>query len=208
VTLERWLAFVATSAVVLVVPGPTILTMTGYAMAYGSRANPLLVSAVALGDLTAISLSLLGIGALLVASTTMFTVAKWAGAVYIFYLGVERIRRRNVTHAAPAEGTMTRRRLFGQMYAATLLNPKGIVFYVAFLPQFVGAESHAFGQLLALALTFTTMAAINAAMYAAGASLVSSRLTSGAAPRIINLATGALLLGAAVWTMTNFPPPS
>jgi len=205
VTLERWLAFVATSAAVLVVPGPTVLTMTSYAMAYGRRASALLVCAVALGDLTAISASLLGVGALLVASPTMFTIVKWAGAIYLLYLGLERLGRRSVVHTTPTEATMARSQLFGRMFAVTLLNPKGVIFYVAFLPQFVGAGSPAFGQLVVLVLTFATLAAINASMYASGASLVSTRLASGTAPRIFNVVSGALLVGAAAWAMTTTP---
>jgi threonine/homoserine/homoserine lactone efflux protein len=204
VTFERWLAFVATSAVVLVVPGPTILTMTGYVMAY-ARARALLVSAVVLGDLTALSASLLGVGALLAASTTMFTIVKWAGAAYILYLGLDRLRRRDVIDTAPAEAAMPRRQLFGRMFAVTLLNPKGVIFYVAFLPQFVAPESEMFGQLLVLALTFATLAAMNASLYAAGASLLSARLASGTAPRIFNVVSGALLVCAAAWAMTSTP---
>jgi threonine/homoserine/homoserine lactone efflux protein len=205
VTLERWLAFVATSAVVLVVPGPTVLTMTSYVMGYRRRASAVLVGAVALGDLTAISASLLGVGALLVASPTMFTIVKWGGAIYTLYLGLERLRRPSVSQPTPAEATMGRRQLFGRMFAVTLLNPKGVIFYVAFLPQFVGAGSPPFGQLVVLALTFATLAAFNASMSAAGASLVSTQLASGTAPRIFNVLAGALLVGAAAWTMTTTP---
>ena len=204
-TRECWVAFVATSAVVLVVPGPTVLTMTSYVIAYGRRARALLVCAVALGDFTAISASLLGVGALLAASPRMFTIVKSAGAVYILYLGLERLRRCSVIHATPAEATLARSQLFGRMFAVTLLNPKGVISYVAFLPQFVGAGSPAFGQLVALALTFVALAAINASMYAAGASLVSTRLASGTAPRIFNVVSGALLVAAAAWAMTTTP---
>ena len=166
-TLERWLAFVATSAVVLVVPGPTMLTMTSYVMAYRRRASAVLVCAVALGDLTAISASLLGVGALLVASPTAFTMVKWAGVLYVLYLGLERLRQRNVVQTTPIEATMGRWRLFGRMFAVTLVNPKGVVFYVALLPQFVDPSSPPPGQLVVLALTFATLAAMNALkMYA------------------------------------------
>jgi threonine/homoserine/homoserine lactone efflux protein len=207
VTLQRWLAFVATSAVVLVVPGPTILTMTGYVMAYGRTARVLLVSAVALGDLTAVAVSLFGVGALLAASSTMFTVVKWSGAIYILYLGCERLRGRRMTHASRDGATMGRRQLFARMFGVTVLNPKGVIFYVAFLPQFVDPDRQAFGQLLVLAITFVTLAALNAAVYAAGASLVATRLVSGSAPRMFDIVSGVLLVGAAVWAMTTHPTP-
>jgi threonine/homoserine/homoserine lactone efflux protein len=203
VTFQRWLAFATTSALVLVVPGPTILTLTSYAMAYGRRANALLVSAVTLGDLAAVSASLLGVGALLAASTTVFDAVKWAGAIYILYLGINRLRGQRIVQASHAEPTMAPWRLFGRMFGVALLNPKGIVFYVAFLPQFVDEQRQGLVQGLVLAITFVTLAAINASLYATGASLVSRRLASGTAARIVNLASGALLICAAAWAMTT-----
>lgn len=72
-SLEIWLAYVAASAVVLVVPGPTILTVISYSIAHGRRATPAVVPGVALGDSTALTVSLLGLGAALAASATTFT---------------------------------------------------------------------------------------------------------------------------------------
>jgi threonine/homoserine/homoserine lactone efflux protein len=82
-SLELWLAFVAASAVMLVLPGPTILTVISYSIAHGRRANLPLVAAVALGDSTALVLSLLGLGALLATSATWFTVIKWVGGLFL-----------------------------------------------------------------------------------------------------------------------------
>ena len=80
-TIESWLAFVAASAVLLIIPGPTILTVISYSMAQGRRAKLPLVAAVALGDSTALVVSLLGLGALLASSAFWFTVVKWVGGV-------------------------------------------------------------------------------------------------------------------------------
>src|SRR3954468_769604 len=91
-SIEHWLAFVAASAVLLVIPGPTILTVISYSMAHGRRANVPLVAAVALGDSTALVLSLLGLGALLSASAFWFTIIKWAGGLYLLYLGIRMLR--------------------------------------------------------------------------------------------------------------------
>jgi threonine/homoserine/homoserine lactone efflux protein len=143
-SIELWLAFVAASAVLLVIPGPTILTVISYSLAQGRRATVPLVAAVALGDSTALALSLLGLGAVLASSAFWFGVVKTAGGLYLIYLGV-RLFRRGV---ASAEITLpsapgSRRRLFANTWLVTALNPKGIVFFVAFLPQFVspGAEA-------------------------------------------------------------------
>src|ERR1700741_243052 len=90
--IEHWLAFVAASAILLIIPGPTILTVISYSMAQGRRANVPLVAAVALGDSTALVVSLLGLGALLATSAFWFTVIKWAGGLYLVYLGVKLLR--------------------------------------------------------------------------------------------------------------------
>ena len=91
-SIELWLAFVGASAILLVLPGPTILTVISYSVAHGRRANAALVAAVALGDSTALALSLVGLGALLATSAFWFTVVKWAGGLYLLYLGIKLLR--------------------------------------------------------------------------------------------------------------------
>ena len=91
-SLQLWLAFVAASAVLLIIPGPTILTVISYSVAHGRRANVPLVAAVALGDSTALVVSLLGLGALLATSAFWFTAIKWVGGLYLLYLGIKLLR--------------------------------------------------------------------------------------------------------------------
>ena len=136
--IELWFAFVGASAVLLIIPGPTILTVISYSMAHGRRANVPLVAAVALGDSTALVVSLLGLGALLATSAFWFTVVKWVGGLYLLYLGVKLLRAGiSSTELAPPAAPGSRWRLFANTYLVTALNPKGIVFFVAFLPQFI-----------------------------------------------------------------------
>ena len=87
-TIEHWLAFVAASAVLLILPGPTVLTVISYSLAQGRRARGPLIAAVALGDATALSLSTLGLGALLATSSFWFTTLKWVGGLYLLFLGM------------------------------------------------------------------------------------------------------------------------
>src|SRR5262249_24511196 len=117
VSIELWSAFVAASAVLLVIPGPTILTVISYSMAHGRRANVPLLAAVALGDSTALVVSLLGLGALLAASAFWFTAVKWAGCLYLLYLGIKLLRAgiSSTDLAAPA-APGSRWRLFANTY--------------------------------------------------------------------------------------------
>ena len=86
-SFEVWLAFAAASAVLLTIPGPTVLLIIAHAVAHGRRAAPATMAGVVLGDLVAMTASLAGLGALLAASATLFGVLKWAGAAYLVYLG-------------------------------------------------------------------------------------------------------------------------
>jgi len=200
--VELWLAFVAASAVLLIIPGPTILTVISYSMSHGRRANVPLVAAVALGDSTALVVSLLGLGALLAASAFWFTVVKWAGGLYLLYLGIKLLRAGITSSevAAPAAPD-SRWRLFANIYLVTALNPKGIVFFVAFLPQFLSPAANMTRQLWVLAVTFVAMAALNATLYAVFAGSARKLLSSPRAQRRFNLAGGSLLSAAGVWAL-------
>ena len=200
--IEIWLAFTAASAVLLIIPGPTILTVISYSMAHGRRANVPLVAAVALGDSTALVVSLLGLGALLAASAFWFTVVKWVGGLYLLYLGV-RLLRAGVSSAelAPPASTHSRWRLFANTYFVTALNPKGIVFFVAFLPQFISPSAPVAQQLWLLATTFVVMATLNATLYAVFAASARKLLSSPRAQRRFHFAGGSLLSLAGVWAL-------
>jgi len=202
VPIELWLAFAAASAVLLVIPGPTILTVISYSMAHGRRANIPLVAGVALGDSTALVVSLLGLGALLATSGFWFTAVKWVGGLYLLYVGV-RLLRAGVSSSelAPPAVPGSSWRLFANTYLVTALNPKGIVFFVAFLPQFISADAPVAQQLRILAATFVVMGTLNAALYAAFAASARRLLSSPAAQRRFNVAGGSLLSAAGMWAL-------
>lgn len=201
-SIQLWLAFVAASAVLLIIPGPTILTVISYSVAHGRRANAPLVAAVALGDSTALVVSLLGLGALLATSAFWFTAIKWAGGLYLLYLGIKLLRAgiSPAVLAAPA-APGSRWRLFANTYLVTALNPKGIVFFVAFLPQFIDPRTSVTPQLWVLALTFVAMAALNATLYAVFAGSARRLLASPRAQRRFNLTGGSLLSAAGIWAL-------
>jgi threonine/homoserine/homoserine lactone efflux protein len=207
-SIELWFAFVAASAVLLVIPGPTVLTVISYSLAHGRRAQFPLVAAVALGDSTALAVSLLGLGTLLAASAFWFTVVKGVGGLYLVYLGVKLLRAGVSSNdpAAPA-APGSRWKLFTNTYLVTALNPKGIVFFVAFLPQFINPSAAVARQLWVLAMTFVAMATLNAALYAGFAGSARKVLSSPRAQRGFNLAGGSLLSTAGVWALLAHRPP-
>src|SRR5689334_3844641 len=201
---DTWLAYAAATMVLLVIPGPTILTVISYSLSHGRRANVALVAGVALGDSTALVLSLVGLGAVLAASAVLFTAVKWAGGLYLIYLGIRMLRGGAV--ALPAEGEAPARleshgRVFANTWLVTALNPKGIIFFIAFLPQFLRPGPDVAAQLWVLAVTFVALATLNAALYAVFAASARRFLSTPRALRRFNVAGGSLLTAAGVWAL-------
>lgn len=201
-TIETWLAFVVTSAILVAIPGPTILAVMSYSIAHGSRARWPLVLAVALGDATALAGSILGLGLLLATSALWFTVVKVVGGVYLLYLGAKMLLRSQagavVTDVAPMESA---RELFTNTFVVTALNPKGLVFFIAFLPQFVSPQADTNSQLWLLAATFVALGTLNAALYAVFAESLRHLLASDGAQRWFNRVGGGLLSVAGIWAI-------
>ncbi len=201
-SLELWLAYVLASAVLLVIPGPTILTVISYSLAQGPRARLPLAAAVALGDSTALALSLLGLGALLATSALWFTAIKTVGGLYLIYLGLRLLRSGVAAGELPAAvAPDSRWRLFANTWLVTALNPKGMVFFAAFLPQFITPDAPIAPQLWILAITFVAMAIVNATLYAVFAAAARRLLSSPRARRRFNLTGGSLLAMAGVWAL-------
>jgi threonine/homoserine/homoserine lactone efflux protein len=199
-SLEHWLAFVVASAVLLAIPGPTVLLVVSYALGHGRRAAAATVAGVALGDLTAMTCSMLGVGALLASSAALFTALKWAGAAYLVYLGIRLWRAPVLPAAASAaaapEPATRPMRILAHAYVVTALNPKSVVFFVAFLPQFLDPAAAVVPQMLVFGATFLVLASLNALGYALMASAARGAVRRPAVQRAVNRVGGSLLIGA------------
>lgn len=194
-TFHAWLTFLLATAVLLAIPGPTVLMVIGQSLGAGRRRAVPLVAGVALGDLTAITLSLAGLGAVLAASAAAFTLLKWAGAAYLVVLGVKLWRAPVSADATPSLGAGA---AFRQAYVVTALNPKDIAFFVAFTPQFVSPSAPFLPQAAVLTLSFVAMASASALLWAALAGRMSSLVRRPSVRRGFNRAGGGVLVGAGV----------
>jgi threonine/homoserine/homoserine lactone efflux protein len=202
--LELWLAYAATSAVILAIPGPTILLVLSYSITHGRPAALPLVAGVALGDSVAITLSLIGLGTLLAASAFWFTVIKWFGGLYLIYLGVKSLvgARRALSTEPRQASAVPPRKLFANAFIVTALNPKSIVFFIALLPQFISAAYPVTPQLWILGVTFVALAVIGATTYALFASSIRRFLQTPGAQKIYGYTGGGMLCGAGLWALT------
>jgi threonine/homoserine/homoserine lactone efflux protein len=197
--LENWAAFIAASAALLLIPGPTILLVVGRSLGGGVRTALPLVAGVALGDLTVMSLSLAGLGTLLATSATLFGVLKWIGAAYLVWLGVQ-LWRAPVEAAAAAPRQP--RRALRDAYVVTALNPKSIAFFVAFVPQFLDPTLPYLPQAVIMVASFVALATLNALGYALLAGRLSAAVARPAVRRGCNRLGGGLLIGAGLATAT------
>ena len=185
-SLEAWIAFTIAAGILLAIPGPTIMLVVGYALGRGRSTAWSTVPGVALGDLVAMTASLVGLGAILATSAMLFTILKWAGAAYLIYLGISLWRAAPMLGAAePETDRRDQWRMFGHSFAVTALNPKSIVFFIAFLPQFIVME-----------LTFLTLAVANAAIYAILAGTARDTFRRPSVLKAVNRVGGGLLIGA------------
>ena len=201
-TIETWLAFTAATTVLLIIPGPTVLLVVSYALGQGLRAALPMALGVALGDFTAMTLSMLGVGALLATSATLFTVLKWIGAGYLIWLGIKLWRAGGTLDASPRTDAASTLKMMAHAWIVTALNPKGITFFVAFLPQFLDPSGDFWMQMLVFEATFIVLAFANVLGYALIASRARTMMRSPRAIGIVNRVGGSLLIGAGVAAAT------
>ena len=206
-TLHLRTAFVLALGVLLLIPGPTVLLVISYALSDGRRSAMSVLTGVALGDFVAMSLSVVGLGALLAASATAFTVLKWVGAAYLVYLGVMMWRRppRLAADLGLAADLVAEPRAsdvakLGHAFMVTVLNPKSIAFFVAFVPQFISPTAPMGAQVSVLVATFVVLAVVTNLAYAMAAGTLRERVRAPHVLRAFNRIGGTVLIGAGIAT--------
>lgn len=205
-SFELWFAFAAASAALLAIPGPTVMLVVSYALGHGRASGWATVPGVTLGDFTAMTVSLLGAGAILAASATLFTVLKLAGAAYLVWLGIKlwraepRLDDVKTISGGAISGGEPASAMFRNAFVVTALNPKGIVFFVAFVPQFIDPATAALPQFAILEATFVAMAAANVAVWAVLAGHMRSRFKRPETLKLVNRIGGSFLIGAGLLT--------
>jgi len=173
VPLENLGAFVLASIVLIVIPGPSVLFVIGRSLALGRLGGLLSVVGNALGMVPIVAAVALGVGALVAQSVVIFTVIKFAGALYLVYLGVQAIRHRADAAAAVNGDAPTRShwRQLGEGFVVGITNPKTIAFFVAVLPQFVDFTAGSIPlQLFELGIVFVVLALLCDSIWAIAAS--------------------------------------
>lgn len=195
--LDLYLAFIAACVVLIAIPGPNVALIVANSVAHGARYGLMTVAGTASAMVLQLALVVLGASALLGLLANLFDWLRWLGVAYLVWLGVCTWR----AAATDLVGTQAEPRsmasIFSRGFAVSLTNPKTLLFYAAFLPQFVGAgDREATYRLLLLAGTFLVVAVLLDGAWALLAGRLRSLLQARA--RLRNRITGGLLIGAGV----------
>lgn len=196
--LRTWLGFFVASWLISLSPGPGALSCMTAGMRFGYRTALWNIVGLQAGILTLVSVVALGLGALLTASLVAFTTVKWLGAAYLVYLGVQQWRApaRPLSEDAAGELGSRPRELFLRGYLVNVTNPKGIVFLLAVLPQFIDPRQPAFPQYAACAATIVFTDLVVMSGYTAVAGTALRWLRGERHVRILNRCFGGLFVGA------------
>lgn len=197
-----WIGFVTASALIGLVPGPGVMSIVGYALSSGRRVALASVAGIALGNGIAMTLSLAGVGALLSASALAFSIVKWTGALYLVGLGILTIARSRRVDAGQVSKTppLTPRVAFASNVAVGTFHPKTIVFFVAFVPQFIDPAARYSPQAALLIATFCGVVACTDTFYALAASRASQLLRRPSATLWTKRVGGGVLIASGIAT--------
>jgi len=208
--LPLLLAFVGASLALALTPGPAVVYIVARTVAQGRASGLASVVGVALGNLGNAIGAALGLAALFAVSSAAFTVVKWAGAIYLVWLGLRLWRTPAASgEAAPRPAAQPLKRVFRDGFVVALLNPKTTLFFAAFLPQFLDSHGSPLAQTLALGGVFCAIAACTDISYVIAASLVGPRLTRATKHAAWgNRLAGTSFIGLGVLTALGHKPAS
>lgn len=196
-----WLALFFTTLLVSLSPGPGVLAAVSAGLQHGFARGHAVAYGLALGVWTQLAVIGVGLGALMAASSGAFTAVKWAGAAYLVWLGVQQWRapaqglrvQADAADAASAAG-LSRRAIALRGWGVNALNPKGTVFLLAMLPQFIDPAKPLLLQYMVIALTCGAIETGVMVFYAGLAARLQHRLRAGRHMRWVNRGMGSLFI--------------
>ena len=171
--LENWITYVIAYAVISIIPGPSVFMVIGQSLSRGTRAAIACIMGDLAGGVIVMTASYLGLGLLLASSGIAFLALKWAGVIYVAWLGIMQIRAARNLLEIKRISTSSARGSIGAGFLTGVLNPKAIMFYMAFLAQFIEPTAPQLPQFMILMATSTLVVALVLGGYALLAARVS-----------------------------------
>lgn len=197
-SVELYLTYLLACIALALVPGPNVTLVIANGLRHGLSAAALNIAGAQLGLALIVSVVALGLSALMAAAGIWFEWIRWIGAVYLIWLGLRLV-------LAPVRGDEAGHRtrmpgggFFWQGLVVVLSNPKVLLFYGAFIPQFVGGDTHRTLEFFILGLTFNVVAGVIDFIYALLAGRART-LISARRARLISRASGGLMIGGGIW---------
>jgi homoserine/homoserine lactone efflux protein len=196
-SLEIYLAYIAACFLIAIVPGPTVTVIVANSLAHGTRAGLLNVAGTQLGLGLMMAILLVGLSSVIAAMGWLFDWLRYAGAAYLVWLGWKLLRSPDlISEAAPA--AIPHGGFFLQGFLVIMANPKALLFFGAFIPQFVDPKGHYVAQIALLGVTAMVIALLSDGAYAvligrAGVLLSRKRV------RLVSRLSGVCLIGGGLW---------
>ncbi len=194
-TFETWAAFALATAVLILIPGPSIMLTVAHASLHGAWRTLNTVNGAIAACLVHVAIAATGIGWLMILAAEWFEVLRWFGVAYLVFMGVQSWRAASRAEAEAAPRSRSGRSLFTEGFLVTLSNPKGIIFVAAFFPQFLTPAAPALPQVLVLGATYLAVAYVLTAAYGFAAARISGMFRSPRAARLRGRLTGTVLIG-------------
>ena len=196
-TLEIYLAYIAACFLIAVVPGPTVTVIIGNSLAHGTRAGLLNVAGTQLGLGLMMAVLVVGLSSVIAAMGWLFDWLRWAGAAYLIWIGWKLLRSPEVLHEK-GEASVPRGGFLLQGFLVLMANPKALLWFGAFIPQFVEPKGNYVAQIILLGVTAMAIALVTDGGYAvltgrAGALLSRKRI------RLVSRLSGSCLIGGGIW---------
>jgi threonine/homoserine/homoserine lactone efflux protein len=201
-TLKIVLIFAVTELLLSMTPGPAVLLVISQGMRFGFASSIRGTLGILTGNAIYFALSAAGLGALLIASATLFEVIRWVGVAYLVYVGFRMLISKTDAREGQDGSTRIERRrslrLFSQGLITQLSNPKAIVFFTALLPQFISPGEHVFRQFLLLGITSISVEFPVLLVYGLIAERGVSLIPKGRLSALPDRVAGAFLIGAGI----------
>ncbi|MCR9221667.1 MAG: LysE family translocator [Alphaproteobacteria bacterium] len=201
---DLFIAFCLASAALILMPGPVVALVVATSLKHGTRTGLQAVAGASAGNTVLIVLGAVGITTIMTVLADLFYIVRYLGAAYLIWLGIREWRARPAappTDASTTGGAMAKRRagaVMAQGFLIGVTNPKAILFYIAFFPQFLDPTLAAGPQLTAMAGAFVAIAILFDGGYAILAGRVRRHMVDPALARIRQRITGTLLIGTGV----------
>ena len=199
-SIEVYLAFCAATVALMLVPGPNVALIVANAVAHGRRYGLLTVAGTSTAMVPQLALTVLGMTGVLLVMAYAFEWLRWIGVAYLVYLGIRTWRAPAVDLTRVAPEPRSARSIFLRGFLVSLSNPKTLLFYGAFFPQFVTPDANLGAQLALLSVTFLALAVALDSCWA----LAAGRFRGALAVRgtLRNRLTGSCYLAAALGLAT------